>query len=30
MEILDKATLTLGDKRKVDFSSAMIFRRFHI
>jgi ATP-dependent Clp protease ATP-binding subunit ClpA len=23
--ILDKATLTLGDNRKVDFSSSMIF-----
>jgi ATP-dependent Clp protease ATP-binding subunit ClpA len=23
--ILDKATLTLGDNRKVDFSAAMVF-----
>src|SRR3989442_7774378 len=25
--ILDKATLTLGDNRKVDFSAAMVFQR---
>jgi hypothetical protein len=28
--ILDKATLTLGDNGKADFSSAMIFRRFRL
>ena len=28
--ILDKGTLTLGDKRKVDFSRSMIFMSSHL